>query len=223
MRTALLSLSLLAVTVSTSLSATFFSSALEDGNGDGTDRLIATSAGIRLTSGYAGSGIFSLTDSEVAQLAAARDFSALFASFQAIGGTDNFIQGNLANLGFPVAGSYFISQEGVVVTPAEVGASLYTLIFNSSSAASATEFALLKSTQNLQADAASPAVPNFYSNFASEMAVVAGMAGPTFLATDLSSNPTPTGSIQLVVIPEPSCFALAAAGLTLAVGARRRR
>lgn len=220
MKTLLLQLSVFAFSLSSGFSSDIFSSSLYSADSGSDDRLIVSSTGIPLNSGYAGTGIFSLTDSEVAQLAASHDLGALFAAFQPVGGTDNFSAGAISELGVDIPGAYITFHWSIEVTPAETGATLYTLVFNTSDAATATEFALFKSDTTLQPDPPAPNPPNNYNIMLRDLVIITGNNGPAIVSPNL--GPSAVQTVALVPVPEPSSLVVAIAGFGIAACLRRR-
>ena len=181
--------------------------------------LVVTSAGTLLSSGYAGTGFFSIPDSEVTADINSRNFSALAAAFTSIV-SDNFVQGGTALAGTAVPGFYATGNTSFDPTP-YIGKTIYTFITNgtSLSAANATQFALLSFSGKLPvaADPATPP-PTSYNVYAGDGTIAFGKTGPV-THSDVAGGDFST--IQLQTVPEPSVALLGLLGVAGLV--RRRR
>jgi hypothetical protein len=186
-------------------------------NYDGTDDygiLLSTGVPVAAGAGLAQIGIFTtLSDLQVSTLAAAQDYTTLFAvgNFTSITSDDftGISTAYGANPGFVSAG---ISG----YTVANVGESLYVYI------TSGTQLGLFKSNQVLAADPAVPPESTYLISFGSGTNVI-GAAGPDYSVpyTGIAAGPVSVNSFQLVnAVPEPSAALLGALG---ALGLLRRR
>jgi hypothetical protein len=209
-----------AVLATSAYSATIYSSALINADGGAADRVILSTSGSLLSSGYAGIGWFTtLTNGQVTAGATPELISGLTSSFTALG-SDNFVDGNSNNLGSAVPGSFIIN---VAQTNFTSSFTLYNFIGNGATLAESTSFALFRLNQTVAPDPALPAVPLAYQFGMNDGTLVFGTAGtfPGYSNNDLGITSTPVSSFQLVnAIPEPSAALLGAIG---ALGLLRRR
>jgi len=187
---------------------------------------ITLSNGNPVTSGSAQVGYFTVSDQQVLDYAAASDYSTLFSTFVSLG-DDNFVDGMNSSYGAPVLCMTSISFSGIV---APTGSHTLYSYFTSGS-----EIGLFK---NINTDPTQPStlVPdlggtspdyNYFLTTASGSIIIGG-AGPTYIADysndgllgEGSEAVEVGGSIQLILIPEPSAALLGALG---ALGLLRRR
>jgi hypothetical protein len=200
----------------TSFGALVTVESLQTFDGVGDTGFKAFDTGNPLTTGLAQIGIFStLTDSQVGDLASAKDLVSVLAGFSSLG-QDNFT--NVATAyGAAIPGLISMSNPSFVPT---AGETLYSLV------TSGGGWALFKHNSVLTADPAPPSLPNSYNLTLTDGQILVGTAGGTYTAnyTDLggSASTTVGSSIQLygAVIPEPSAALLGALG---ALGLLRRR
>lgn len=189
---------------------------------DGTtlDTFILNSSGDRLTSGFAGTGRFTISDIQVTALVGAGDYAALAAAFVPAIGSDNFVSGVNNALGASVAGVYYINAENFDETPL-IGTTLYTFIGNSGTLSGSNQFGLVRHPELLVADPAAPGLPLSYTLEISDSVVLIGNTTTTNVtdpALGISNATVP--ALRLVAIPEPSVALLGAIG---ALGLLRRR
>lgn len=196
-------------------SASIGASSLPNLTGRAGDIFIINMAGDRLASGFAGLGGFNITDAAVAALVTSNDFSALISNFTPFIGTDNFVAGTTAALGY-VPGAFTIAVDPFVVASPRVGQTLYSFIGNGTTLLASDQFALFMHNQTLAADPADPAPQLSYAfNFVNGT-LVAGT--PTQITTTdavLNINtPTLVDAFRLSqAVPEPSALFLSAFGV----------
>lgn len=209
----------LALTTS-AFSATIYSSALINANGGTDDRVILSATGALMTSGYAAIGSFGgISVADVASSATPVLINTLASSFIPLG-TDNFVLGNNANLGFAVPGSFIINvpQANYTTSP-----TLYNFIGNGATLASSTAYVLFRLNQTLAQDAPPPTPPTAYTFGMNNGILLYGTSG-TFTGYNNSDleivNKDITSFRLLTAIPEPSSLLLGFVGLA---GILRRR
>ena len=199
------------------------SSSLFNIDGSSPDTLILAATGNSpLSFGFASSGVFSLSDSEVTTFAGLQDISSLIGGFNGFIGSDDFQTGVDFLFGTgDIAGAYAFQSASFDPTPF-IGASLYTFIGNGADLASSTEFALYRHDITLAADAAPPTPETVYDLLLTNGVLLIGTQ-TVFDSTDpnLGTNNSPVSAIQLAAIPEPSSFLLSAIG-ALALLRRKR-
>jgi hypothetical protein len=186
-------------------------------NYDGTDDygiLLSTGVPVAAGAGLAQVGIFTtLSDLQVSTLAAAQDYTTLFAVGNFTSITSDDFTGISSSYG---ANPGFVSAGISGYTVANVGESLYVYI------TSGTQLGLFKSNQVLAADPAVPPESTYLISFGSGTNVI-GAAGPDYSVpyTGIGTGPVSVNSFQLVnAVPEPSAALLGALG---ALGLLRRR
>ncbi len=193
-----------------------------DGRSQTGDFFVINQGGTLVSSGFVGTGRFTLSDADVAILATAGNLAALAGAFSSDIGTDNFVAGADNQLGFSVPGFYFVNNNNFDPT-SYIGSTVYTLIGNGATFASSTQFALIRHPEAIIADPASPALPlQYVLDAATGNILLAGSATTTTVTNpDLQLSNATVNAIRLVnVIPEPSTMLLGAFG---ALGLLRRR
>jgi hypothetical protein len=191
-------------------------------SGDSGDYLVVDSTGALLTSGFAGTGGFSVSDVTVSSLVSNNDYSGLIAAFTPFVGTDDFILGTSAVLGV-VPGAFTISVDPFNPT-SFIGQSIYTFIGNGATLGSSTEYALFLHSETFTADPAAPSLPNEYFMDLANGTSSIGVFGTKNNVTDgnLGITNATVSTYQLVnAIPEPSSLLLSIVGLVFL--ARRKR
>lgn len=213
--------------VTVSQAAIVKSSSLFNIDGTPPDALVLASAGGTISSGFASSGVFSLTDLQVTTLAntfaTSLDITSLKSAFNGFLGSDDFQTGVdfLFNTG-DISGAYAFQSASFNPT-AFIGQSLYTFIGDGVDLDSSTEFALYRHTTTLTADSVSPTPENTYDLLLTGGTLLIGGPTTSFLSTDanLGTDGDTVNAIQLVsTIPEPSALLLSAFGV---LGLLRRK
>lgn len=211
--------------VTASEAAIVKSSSLFNIDGTAPDALILAASGNTISSGFASSGVFGISDMQVSTFASSGDISGLRDNFTGFIGSDDFQTGVDFLFGTGnIAGAYAFQSASFDPTT-YIGATLYTLIGNGSDLASSTEFALYKHSTTLSADAAPPTPESTYDLLLTGGSLLLGTA-TTYQSTDgnLGTDDTTVNAVQLVelvVIPEPSTLFLSAIGV-LALLRRKR-
>lgn len=210
---------LLALLISTNaFGAIINSSTFVNFDGSSPDSIIVNSTGSALTSGYAGTGYFTISDSEVSNLIVTNDFSTL-ATFFVTFGTDDFATGvdNIFGTG-DIAGGFAIVNDSVDPTAA-IGRTLYSFFGDGGSIADSTEVGLYRHAEVLTADPAAPAPPNEYFLYINGGEILVGDS--TTGTTVIDGETINHSALRLFVIPEPSSLILGGLGSLLVL--RRRR
>jgi MYXO-CTERM domain-containing protein len=173
--------------------------------------LLSTGVPVAPGAGLASVIVFSsLTDTQVADLAAAQDYATLFAPANFVTITSDDFTGIAGAFG---ATAGFVSAGITGYVPALVNKTLYAYI------TSGSELGLFKSNSTLVADPAPPALENTYNVRFSDGTAIIGSFGPDYnVPTYVGGGPATVNSFQLV--PEPSAALLGALG---ALGLLRRR
>ncbi len=180
---------------------------------------LSTGAPVAPNAGLGRAIVFStLTDVQVADLAAAQDYATLFAPGAFVVVTSDPFTGIAGAFG-PTAGFVSASVSGYV--PVVVNKTLYAYF------TSGTDLGLFKTNSTLIADAPLPALENTYNlrlSPAGGTAIIGGYGADYTTPTYVGANtPTSVNSFRLVsnaAIPEPSAVLLGALG---ALGLLRRR
>jgi|GEM_PF-1789562 len=185
-----------------------------------------SSADTLLTSGFAGFGGFSITDSDVSIAIAANDFASLTGAFTPFVGTDDFLTGMVGLNNGATAGAYAITADPFTVTVPLLSQTLYTFIGDGSTLAGSTAFALFKHTQLLVADPGGTSLPNSYSYdlattngtlLVGTRDTLAGFTDANFGVTNIEVS-----TVKLfTLVPEPSSIILCGIG-SLALLRRKR-
>jgi len=198
------------------------SSSLFNIDGSAPDTLILAAAGDTLSFGFASSGVFSLSDTQVSTFASAQDVNSLIPAFNGFIGSDDFQTGVDFLFGTgDISGAYAFQSASFDPTSV-IGQSLYTFIGNGADLVSSTEFGLYKHSNTLVADPAPPATENTPDLLLDGGELLIGLA-TTVQSTDpnLGTNDTTVRAVQLDAIPEPSTLLLSALGV-LALLRRKR-
>lgn len=178
-----------------------------------------------LSTGFAGFGGFSISDSDVTNAIAANNFALLTSSFTPFVGTDDFLTGMVGLNGGATAGAYAINADPFTVTP-YLGQNLYTFIGDGSDLATSVAFALFKHTETLVADPGGTSVPNSYFYDLSEtngtLLVGTRDTFSGFTDTNFGVTDADVSTVKLFSpIPEPSALLLCGIG-SLALLRRKR-
>ncbi|MDE0837199.1 MAG: PEP-CTERM sorting domain-containing protein [Akkermansiaceae bacterium] len=199
------------------------SSSLLNIDGSVPDTLILAVAGDTLSFGFASSGVFPLSDTQVSTFASAQDVNSLISAFDGFIGSDDFQTGVDFLFGTgDISGAYAFQSTSFDPTSV-IGQSLYTFIGNGADLVSSTEFGLYKHSNTLVADPAPPALENTVDLLLDGGELLIGLA-TTVQSTDpnLGTNDTTVMAVQLAVaVPEPSTLLLSALGV-LALLRRKR-
>jgi hypothetical protein len=194
-------------------------STFDGGNAD----FVVTLDGVNISSGFAGTGFFSVTDSAVSTYISNQDWTNLKSAFTATIGTDDFNSGvDFLYGNGNIAGGFAINNS-VFDPTSYLGNSIYTFISGAASVAATNEgeFALFKHNETLSADPSLPATPTQYALNLKNGTLLVGVIGTS--TVDLTgfggSASTPVASINIV--PETSSALLGAMGALLLL--RRRR
>jgi hypothetical protein len=191
-----------------------------------TDHFIENaSADTLLSTGFAGFGGFSISDSDVTNAIAANNFALLISSFTPFVGTDDFLTGMVGLNGAATAGAYAINADPFSVTP-YIGQNLYTFVGDGSSLATSAAFVLFKHTETLVADPGGTSVPNSYSYdlSATNGTLLVGTRDTFSGFTDANFGLTAADVSTVKMfspIPEPSALLLCGVG-SLALLRRKR-
>lgn len=207
--------------------ANFLSSSHPNLDGGAGDRFILdvgpATASFLLNSGYAGTGRFNLSDSDVdLAVSTGGTFAALLApgAFNPYVGVDDFSTG-ITNLLGAVPGAYAISS---AVNPgANAGATLYTFIGNGTTLAGSTAIALFRHTIAIAADDPGSPTPNEYApDLVNGLLLVGTAVSLSVTDANLGITNQLVSGVQLVeVIPEPSSAMMTIVGALFLL--RRKR
>jgi hypothetical protein len=190
-------------------------------DGGNADFVIALD-GVNIASGYAGTGFFSVTNSEVSSYIVSKDWTSLKSAFTATIGTDNFDSGVDGVLGFSIAGVFAINNSTFDPT-SYLGKSIYTFMSGAASVATTNEgeFALFKHNETLSPDPNQPAPPTQYALNLKNGTLLVGEYGTSTVDLTEFGESANASVTSINIVPETSSTLLGAMGALLLL--RRRR
>jgi hypothetical protein len=194
-------------------------STFDGGNAD----FVVTLDGVNISSGFAGTGFFSVTDSAVLTYISNQDWTNLKSAFTATIGTDDFNSGVDFVYGSGNIAGVFAINNSVFDPTSYLSQSIYTFMSGAATVA-ATDggaFALFKHSQTLTADPTSPPIPNSYALNLKNGTLLVGESGTSTVDLTGFGGDATTSVASINIVPETSSTLLGAMGALLLL--RRRR
>jgi hypothetical protein len=191
-------------------------------DGGNADFVIALD-GVNISSGFAGTGFFSVTDSAVSSYIFSKDWTSLKSAFTATIGEDDFDSGVDFHLGVSNIAGVFAINNTLFDPTSHIGQSIYTFMSGAASVAATNggEFALFKHNETLTADPTSPPIPNNYALNLKKGTLLVGEYGTSTVDLTGFSGSAAVSVASINIVPETSSTLLGAMGALLLL--RRRR
>ena len=191
-------------------------------DGGNADFVIAL-GGVKISSGFAGTGFFSVTDSAVSSYILSKDWTSLKTAFTPTIGTDDFHSGLDNQTGNGNLAGVFLINNSNFDPSSYLTKSIYTFMSGAASVA-ATDggaFALFKHSQTLTADPTSPPIPNSYALNLKNGTLLVGESGTSTVDLTGFGGSASVSVASINIVPETSSTLLGAMGALLLL--RRRR